>query len=130
MTDGGHTHHGIDYIEFSVTDMAAAKQFYAYMQTAEELHTKKDIIADPLGVELPKKISHEWQTIAMLSTSVAADEFEPITRYVQRLPENRQVLFIKLLRKRKDIIGTVEKTTVYKKWVTQKHLYDLVVQNA
>lgn len=108
----------------------AAKQFYAYMQTAEELHTKKDIIADPLGVELPKKISHEWQTIAMLSTSVAADEFEPITRYVQRLPENRQVLFIKLLRKRKDIIGTVEKTTVYKKWVTQKHLYDLVVQNA
>ena len=28
MTDDAHVHHGIDYIEFSVTDMAKAKQFY------------------------------------------------------------------------------------------------------
>jgi predicted enzyme related to lactoylglutathione lyase len=28
MTDGVHTHHAIDYIEFGVTDMADAKRFY------------------------------------------------------------------------------------------------------
>lgn len=28
MTDSGRQHHGIDYIEFSVTDMAEAKRFY------------------------------------------------------------------------------------------------------
>jgi predicted enzyme related to lactoylglutathione lyase len=29
MSDPGHVHHAIDYIEFSVTDMAEAKRFYA-----------------------------------------------------------------------------------------------------
>ncbi|MEJ2086059.1 MAG: VOC family protein, partial [Acidobacteriota bacterium] len=29
MENVGHLHHGIDYIEFSVADMAAAKHFYA-----------------------------------------------------------------------------------------------------
>ena len=28
MTDSGHVHHAIDYIEFSVTNMAEAKRFY------------------------------------------------------------------------------------------------------
>jgi hypothetical protein len=28
MADAGHVHHAIDYIEFSVTDMAEAKRFY------------------------------------------------------------------------------------------------------
>lgn len=28
MADGAHVHHSIDYIEFSVTDMAKAKRFY------------------------------------------------------------------------------------------------------
>lgn len=28
MTDSSHHHHEIDYIEFSVTDMAAAQRFY------------------------------------------------------------------------------------------------------
>jgi len=28
MPDSGHTHHGIDYIEISVTDMAESKRFY------------------------------------------------------------------------------------------------------
>jgi predicted enzyme related to lactoylglutathione lyase len=28
MTDRAHSHHGIDYIEFSVTDVAVAKAFY------------------------------------------------------------------------------------------------------
>lgn len=29
MVDNSHIHHGIDYIEFTVTDMAAAQRFYA-----------------------------------------------------------------------------------------------------
>ncbi len=29
MAEASHTHHSIDYIEFTVTDMAAAKEFYA-----------------------------------------------------------------------------------------------------
>ncbi len=29
MADGNHTHHGIDYIEFAVSDMARAQRFYA-----------------------------------------------------------------------------------------------------
>lgn len=29
MNAPAHSHHGIDYIEFSVTDMAAAQRFYA-----------------------------------------------------------------------------------------------------
>lgn len=29
MSTDGHTHHQIDYVEFTVTDMAAAKRFYA-----------------------------------------------------------------------------------------------------
>ena len=29
MTDSGHTHHEIDYIEFGVVDMADARRFYA-----------------------------------------------------------------------------------------------------
>jgi predicted enzyme related to lactoylglutathione lyase len=29
MSDAGHIHHGIDDIEFAVTDMDAAKRFYA-----------------------------------------------------------------------------------------------------
>lgn len=29
MTDAQHDHHQIDYIEFSVTDMAASQRFYA-----------------------------------------------------------------------------------------------------
>jgi hypothetical protein len=110
-----------------VLGLAAAKQFHAYLLTAEELHSKADLIADPLGIDLPTKSSHEWQTIAMLSTSLSPKEFEPVSRYVQRLPDNRQVLFIKLLRKRKDVIEEIQKSTPYKKWVTQKHLYDLVV---
>jgi predicted enzyme related to lactoylglutathione lyase len=28
MSDQAHQHHGIDYVELTVTDMAAAKQFY------------------------------------------------------------------------------------------------------
>ncbi len=28
MSTGSHTHHAIDYLEFTVTDMAAAKKFY------------------------------------------------------------------------------------------------------
>ncbi|MEM7247384.1 MAG: VOC family protein [Acidobacteriota bacterium] len=28
MTDVAHPHHGIDYIEFTVTDMTAAQEFY------------------------------------------------------------------------------------------------------
>ncbi len=28
MTEHGHTHHAIDYIEFAVTDMAKSKRFY------------------------------------------------------------------------------------------------------
>lgn len=28
MTDDSHVHHGIDYIEFAVTDMAGSKRFY------------------------------------------------------------------------------------------------------
>lgn len=28
MTDNAHTHHGIDYIEIAVTDMAEARRFY------------------------------------------------------------------------------------------------------
>ncbi len=28
MTDASHVHHGIDYIEISVTDMAESKRFY------------------------------------------------------------------------------------------------------
>ena len=29
MASGGHRHHAIDYIEFAVRDLAAAKRFYA-----------------------------------------------------------------------------------------------------
>ena len=28
MTDDSHVHHGIDYIEIAVTDMAESKRFY------------------------------------------------------------------------------------------------------
>lgn len=28
MADNGHIHHSIDYIEFSVTDMAESQRFY------------------------------------------------------------------------------------------------------
>ena len=56
MTDSGHRHHAIDYIELTVTDSAAAKAFYAaaFGWQFNDYGPAYAGIANPGGPDLPE----------------------------------------------------------------------------
>ena len=83
MTDSGHRHHAIDYIELTVTDSAAAQAFYAaaFGWQFNDYGPAYAGIANPGGPDLPE--------VGGLATSEVAAS--PVRRTARREGETNEV---------------------------------------
>lgn len=99
---------------------AEAKQFYGFCTELSDLPTAAQIKAAPKSVDVPDKISHQFALVTMLVHHVDKKAFGPLKVYMQRMPLNRQVLFLKLVRKKhgSEMLNNSE----YVSWITEKEM--------
>jgi predicted enzyme related to lactoylglutathione lyase len=80
MTENAHTHHSIDYIEFAVSDMAAAKRFYeaAFGWTFNDygpeyagIHKDGRVDAEVGGLRLDTEVVPGGPLVILYSTDLA-----------------------------------------------------------
>jgi len=76
---------------------AAAAQLFATLRLEADLPKTEDIIADPMKAKLPAKIDAQMLVAYKLSHMVTYPTLGPIIKYVQRLPADLQVTFVKSL---------------------------------
>jgi hypothetical protein len=96
---------------------AEAKQFWGALENMKKLPSMADIIAHPKKEEIPEKISDQFAVIAMTAYRADKDVFGALAQYVQRMPLNRQLLFLRLVRRRHDRAFLQVKE--YASWIVQ-----------
>ncbi len=86
-----------------------ATEFTAFLKVWKRLPDFSGIVADPEGTRLPEpgEPSVAYATVGMLVKNVKDVNVDPVFTYIERLPEEFQVLFVKDLRRVKpDLANT------------------------
>jgi hypothetical protein len=104
-----------------------ATQFWQWNQNLDKLPSHRDVIADPKGTRMPDKISDQFAMVALLVYHADENTLAPIRTYIERMDMNRQVLFVKILRRKKG--ADLKKVRAYAEWVTKPNLYKLLMDS-
>lgn len=74
-----------------------AAAFVQYCHIYKDLQTAQDIIRDPEGAELygDHESNKQWGIVTSLMKTVTPENFEPITRYVNRMGLSHRILFFR-----------------------------------
>lgn len=74
-------------------------EFLAYVKYFDKLPTYAQVIKDPLKTKIADKydLGLIWATIAMLNANFALKDLSNVMKYVERLPEEYQLIFVKYL---------------------------------
>lgn len=74
-----------------------AADFYSYIQYFDSVASYKDVLKDPKEAKCPEyhDIGLIWATIGMLSGNFKEKDIEPVMTYLERLPEEYQLVFMK-----------------------------------
>lgn len=77
-----------------------AAEFWAFVNVWSKITPIKDIIKDPLGVELPKEASMQYALTVAVSGAMCADNAKPLHTFLQRFSAEFVVLAWQLATKR------------------------------
>lgn len=74
-------------------------EFLAYVKYFDKLPTYAEVVKDPTKTKIADKfdIGLIWATIAMLNTNFELKDLAKVMTYVERLPEEYQLIFVKYL---------------------------------
>lgn len=74
-------------------------EFMSYIKYFDKVANYKDVVKDPLKATCPDQydIGLIWATIAMLNNSIDIKDLGKVMQYVDRLPEEYQLIFVKYL---------------------------------
>lgn len=79
---------------------AEAKAFWGAVENMRKLPSLADIVANPNKIEIPDKSSDQFAIMAMVAYRADKDTFGALAKYIQRMALNRQLLFLRLVRRR------------------------------
>ena len=93
-----------------------AADFYSYIQYFDSVASYKDVLKNPEEAKCPEyhDIGLIWATIGMLTGNFKEKDMEPVMKYLERLPEEYQMVFMK------DIAGRYPKILqhpVMRSWI-------------
>jgi hypothetical protein len=107
---------------------AVGTQYNTYRAMFDKIASVEEILKDPKGVEIPKKIDELFVMVCMLSQLVKATEMKPAATFVDRLQGDMRALAIRRMVKRSqknraefDIGATKE----YHAWMKDPSIQDL-----
>lgn len=94
----------------------AAAEYSAFWQMASQLPDRDQIALDPLNTEVPTLQSARYAVATMLSSATkAVDAFRTYMKYVERLPVEFQVVYIRDMLEKKDTVD-VRQTKEWTQW--------------
>jgi len=103
----------------SISDMAGdlgegrAVELYGFMQIADELPAFAEILAKPDTLPLPNKVDHQYALLVMLVHRADKTNFVKVRTFVERFDIALQVLFLKLLNRRKTEVISMKEYASY-----------------
>lgn len=103
----------------TIEDMAGdigqgrAVELYGFMQIAEELPTLEAILKDPDTLPLPAKIDHQYALLVMMVHRAEKANFVNVKTFVERFDIALQILFLKLLNRRKTEVISMREYAQY-----------------
>lgn len=83
----------LDLIKGTVGD-GPAIEFTAFANVASQLPTLSSILKDPTGTQVPSRPDAQHAVVTLLESSATQENMDTISKYIQRLPENFQALFM------------------------------------
>lgn len=95
---------------------AAAAQYFAFIRLENELPKYDAIVKDPSGTKIPEKPDAQMLLCYNLAHLVTAKDAEKVIEYVQRLPKDFSVTFVKTACQREPMLIT---KPGFMKWVGQ-----------
>jgi hypothetical protein len=94
----------------------AAAQYFAFVKLEREMPKFEKIIADPKGVKVPSKPDAMMLVAYNLAHRVTEEHIAPVVQYVERLPKEFGVTFIKVACQRNNKIVA---TPAVQKWALE-----------
>lgn len=92
---------------------AAAKEFVGFVRVFRDLPEYEDIVKHPGSVDVPNNAATLYALSTMLATRVQRAEMKAVFKYVERLPEDFQILAVRTLTtNNKDLV----ETSTYIQW--------------
>lgn len=80
----------------SLIGEGVASEFVQYTEIYDkDLPKIKDIVADPMGVTLSKRLDVQWALMGSICHHVTEDTLEPLTQFLDRLPDELIVVAMK-----------------------------------
>ncbi len=72
-----------------------AAKFIAFEKIMGQVPTLEQIILDPMGTPVPSEPSAQYAIVGMLVQNVLVSTFDPCMKYVDRMPPDLQVVYVK-----------------------------------
>lgn len=72
---------------------AAAIKFYAFLKHYDEIPSYQAIVSDPKNTPLPPNSGAQFAAMSMLVSKMEKDDFDDICTYVDRIPDEMQIIF-------------------------------------
>jgi hypothetical protein len=96
-----------DAVEFAagLIGQGAAAQMFAFIRLDHEMPRYEDIIRSPKTVKVPEAPDAQMLVCHTLASRVGLDDIEPVIKYVERLPKEFSVTFIRAAARRAPEIG-------------------------
>ena len=95
---------------------ATGLEYAAFLEIQNDLIDYDDIIASPLSCRLPSEPSTQWSLIGMLVNQVTAKDLPTIMKFINRLPIEFQLIFVKDLQKKDKTL--VRSSSEIQSWIT------------
>ena len=121
-------------VTLSVTDIAGdigigrAGEYVAFEDKVQHLPPLSKVLADPEHTQIPDKVDMQFAMLAMLVQKTDKDIFPQLATYVRRMDVSLQVLYLKLINKRKvdgkEIAPTIKILPAYRDWLADKAILE------
>ena len=96
----------------------AAGELTAFMRVYKDLPTVDEVLMNPDKAALPNELSAKYAISTSLAAKASRDNFDVVMQYVNRLPTEFQVVFMRDSARRDD---GVQKAQSYMKWCVKNH---------
>lgn len=96
---------------------AEASQFWNAIENMKKLPGLDEILKSPKSTRIPEKVSDQFAVLAMAAYRADKKSFGKLAEYVQRMALNRQLLFLRLVRRRHD--KAFLQVQEYAQWIVQ-----------
>lgn len=100
----------------SIIGQAAATEFLSYMKLRAKMPHPAKILLDPKDTEVPNDVAVLYALCAALVSRCRKDNIDRVCQYVQRMPEEYAVMFMRIVTRQKP---EVETTGAFTKFRTQ-----------